>query len=110
MNISRFLMVVLAVASLYGCNNCEKMTESICKDLGAEDCATWKAIGGPERAIPGGRKVNRACGTIMDNEVAYKGLVKSARGLVLADQMTKATDNAKRMEIAAKLRALATSK
>jgi hypothetical protein len=105
----RFFSALLAIAFLSGCNNCEKMTEAICKDLGPEDCATWKAIGGPDQAVPGGRKVNRACGTIMDNELAYKGLVKGARGMVLAEQMKKAPDNATRMEIAAKIKALSTS-
>jgi hypothetical protein len=107
MKISCLVSVLVAVASLSACNNCEKMTDAICKDLGAEDCATWKAIGGPEKVIPSGRKVNKACGEFMSNEVAYKGLVKAARGTVLADQMQKATDNAKRMEILEKIKALA---
>lgn len=85
------------------------MTDAICTDLGTEDCATWKSIGGPEMVIPGGRKVNLACCEFMSNEGAYKGLVKAARGQALAFQMQKATDNAQRQAIAAKLKTLATS-
>ena len=104
-----WLVVGLGLAALSGCNNCEKMTESVCKDLGAEDCASWKATGGPEKVIPGGRKVNKACGMMMDNEAAYKGIVKSARLMVLSDKLQKATDNTQRKEISEKIKAVATS-
>jgi hypothetical protein len=104
-----FLSLSIAVGLLVGCNNCEKLTESVCKEIGAEDCAIWKASGGPENVIPGGRRSNKACGLIGDNEVAYKSLIKSARMVALVEQIKKATDDAKRKELTAKLQALSTS-
>ena len=87
-----------------GCNNCEKLTESLCKDLG-EDCASWKQAGGPEKVIPAGRGVNRACGSMLDTEAAYQGLLQGARGMAVADQLNKAIaakDQAKIAELTEK--------
>lgn len=73
-----------------GCNNCEKFTDSICNDLGAADCAIWRATGGPEKVIPGGRGVNSFCGKMLDNETTYQGILLGARGTVLAEKLKKA--------------------
>ena len=73
-----------------GCNNCERLSESVCKDLGPEDCATWKELGGPESVTPGGRKPNKACGEMASNEQVYKGLVLKSRSTVLAHRLTEA--------------------
>ncbi|MBM4360793.1 MAG: hypothetical protein FJ096_22020 [Deltaproteobacteria bacterium] len=82
--------IVVALATA-GCNHCEKLTEKICGELGS-DCALWQEVGGPDQVIPGGRKVNKACGSIIDNELAYKGLVLSAKGVVYAEQLKRATE------------------
>lgn len=74
-----------------GCNQCEKLGESICKDLGPEDCATWKELGGPESVIPGGRRPGQACGQLASNERAYEATVLGARGTVLAHRLGEAT-------------------
>ena len=103
------LVVGLGIAALSGCNNCEKMTESVCKDLGAEDCASWKAIDGPAKVIPAAKRPNKACGAALDNEAAYKGLVKTARLMILSDKLQKATDNAQRKELSEKIKAVAAS-
>jgi hypothetical protein len=72
-----------------GCNNCEKLTESLCKDLG-DDCASWKEAGGPDMVIPGGRAVNKACGMMMDNDAAYQGALQGARATAIANDLKKA--------------------
>jgi len=104
-----WVVVGLAVAALSGCNQCEKMTESVCKDLGAEDCASWQAIDGPNKVIPGAKRPNKACGAVLDNEAAYKGVVKTARLMILSDKLQKATDNTQRKELSEKIKTLATS-
>ena len=98
--------VVIGVAALMtaGCNQCERLVETMCKDLGAEDCATWKQIGGPENVIPGGRRPGNACGAMASNEKAYKALLLSARGTVLAHRLTEAS-KANDKEAVAKLKA-----
>jgi hypothetical protein len=84
------ISIALAFAGL-GCNQCEKLTEQICTELG-EDCALWKELGGPDQAVPGGRGVNRACGTILDTDAAYQGVLSSARGMVYAEQLKRAIE------------------
>jgi hypothetical protein len=107
MNLLRNLLLSVGALLLTGCNNCEKLTDAICKDLGAEDCATWKASGGPDQILPSGRKVNKACGTFLGNDAVYQGLVKTARGQVIGEQMKQAgSDPAKMAELVAKLKAL----
>ncbi len=36
---------VALVGVLSGCDSCGKLDERLCADLGAEDCAVWKASG-----------------------------------------------------------------
>lgn len=84
----RWFALAVSMAGL-GCNQCEKMTTQICAELG-EDCELWKEIGGPAEAVPGGRGVNRACGNIMDNELAWEGTLNSHRGRVYAEQLKRA--------------------
>jgi hypothetical protein len=91
MNLDRSIAsfaIAFAMTAL-GCNQCEKMTNQICVELG-DDCELWKEIGGPEEAVPGGRGVNRACGNIMDNELAWEGTLNSHRGRVYAEQLKRA--------------------
>lgn len=107
---SSLFAALVAVGLLVGCNNCEKLTDAVCKELGAEDCATWKAAGGPENVIPGGKRSNKACGLIADNEVSIKGLIKSARMVAVVEQIKQATDDVKRKELTAKLQALSSGK
>ncbi len=90
---------VLTLLTLAACNHCEKLTERICTELG-EDCALWKEIGGPDKVTPQGRKVENACAQIASNELAYEGLVTSARGLVLAERLTRAAKNNDKEEMA----------
>jgi hypothetical protein len=98
-------LLVLAFGLVAGCNRCEKLTESLCRDLGPEDCGTWKALGGPEKVLPGGRGVNQACGMMLSNEDGYQGLLLGAQGLVVADQLQNASaakDAAKVKELSEK--------
>jgi hypothetical protein len=83
---------------LGGCNDCEKLTEKVCAELG-KDCELWKEIGGPDQITPRGRKVNRACGDVLDNELAFEGLVTSARGTVLVERLQRATAKKDQAEI-----------
>ena len=53
-----------------GCNNCEKLEEKMCADLGS-DCEQWKELGKP--GIPEGRGANKMCGNALDDDV-YPGL------------------------------------
>jgi hypothetical protein len=69
---------LLALFLTSGCNNCEKMVEKLCTDLGPEDCALWKKSGLDQSLVPGGRKVNSACGTMMSDAV-YPNVLKGAR-------------------------------
>lgn len=93
---NRLALTVLPVSSLVlglivaGCNNCEKLVEKICTDLGPEDCQVWKAQGLDQQIIPGGRKVNRACGQMMDDAI-YSKLVPPARLGVVAYRLAEAT-------------------
>lgn len=98
--VSETSWVSLAVvgALLAGCNQCEKLTEKVCAELG-NDCALWKELGGPDQITPQGRKVNRACGEILDNELALEGLVTSARGTVLVERLKRATAKKDQAEI-----------
>jgi hypothetical protein len=73
-------LFVLAVA---GCNNCEKMVEKVCGDLGPDDCAVWKRNGLDKSFIPTGRGTNSTCGRMMSGS-AYEGLIKGARQQVAA--------------------------
>lgn len=99
-------VVVVGVTALViaGCNQCERLVETMCKDLGAEDCATWKEIGGPEKVVPGGRKPGNACSAISSNEKAYKGMLLGARGTVIAHRYSEAV-RADDKATAAKLKA-----
>ena len=87
-----------AAVALGGCNNCEKLTEKVCSELG-DDCALWKEIGGPEQITPQGRKVNRACGEVLDNELALEGLIASARGTVLTERLKRAIASKNQAEV-----------
>jgi hypothetical protein len=73
----------VCVFALGGCNNCEKMVEKLCNDLGPADCALWKKSGLDRSLVPEGRKVNSACGTMMSDTV-YPGVLKGARTQVEA--------------------------
>jgi len=88
--IAGYTLIFTISLMTYGCNQCEKLTETVCKDLGPEDCATWKEVGGPERVIPEGRKSGKVCGQMASNEQAYKGLVLGARSTVLTHRLTEA--------------------
>jgi hypothetical protein len=97
------LASVLLLAS--GCNNCEKLTDRLCKDLGPEDCASWREAGGPDSVIPRGSGVNKTCGMIMDIDASYQGFLQGARGTAVGRQLQKASaanDDAKIAELTAK--------
>jgi hypothetical protein len=101
-----WLGLAACLGFLTGCNNCEKLTEALCKDLG-DDCASWKAAGGPDMVIPGGRGVNKACGMMLDSDKGYKGILLGARGTAVAHDLKKAVaakDTAKTEELQAKLK------
>ncbi len=83
-------VALTVLLGLSACNNCEKLTEKVCADLGAEDCATWKELDGPSSIAPKGRRPNNVCGTMLSNEISYDGTVQSARGTVLAHLMKEA--------------------
>lgn len=89
--------VGLALA-LAGCNNCEELTEKVCNELG-DDCALWKEIGGPEDIRPQGRRVDKACGAIMDNELALEGTINGARGKTLAERLQRALKKGDQAEV-----------
>lgn len=105
-NVGKWLLEstgVVAVAALMalsaGCNNCEKLTEKICSDLGADDCAVWKEIDGPAKVVPQGRKPNRACGNILETELAYDGLLNGAKGTVVGEKLKRAVKAGDKAEI-----------
>ncbi len=85
-----FAVGCLSLGLLAGCNQCEKLTASICADLGAEACAVWKSIDGPDQVVPIGRRPNRACSQVRSNDTAYQGLLLAARGAVLAERLQRA--------------------
>lgn len=78
-------IVALGSFALAGCaDNCPKLQEKVCTDLGPEDCAVWKGVGAHEDMIPkGGRGISRACGMMM-NEPAYTPLLGGARATATA--------------------------
>jgi hypothetical protein len=80
-------VAMLLVAS--GCNNCEKLTQKLCTDLGPEDCAVWKKAGLEESMIPGGRKVNSACGSMMSDAI-YPNILQGTRQQVEATKKANA--------------------
>jgi len=83
--------VVVGALMVAGCHQCERLAETMCKDLGAEDCATWKELGGPEKVVPMGRNPGRTCGALAGDEKAYKATLLGARGTVIAYRFSEAT-------------------
>ncbi len=79
----RAVALCLCLTGFAACNNCEKLVEKVCSDLGADDCAYWKQHGGADKLIPGGRGVNRACGMMLGDAV-YPPLLKGQRDMVKA--------------------------
>jgi hypothetical protein len=78
------LVVVTAVAcsfGLTGCKTCDDLIQKMCTDLGPDDCKYWKDHGWDQKIIPGGRRVNRACGQMMDDNI-YKPLLNAAKNQV----------------------------
>jgi len=82
-SVIRVSVLLVCLAGVNACNNCEKLVEKVCTDLGPEDCAYWKQQGGDEKLIPGGRKVNRVCGQMTD-DVVYQPLLKGQRDMIKA--------------------------
>ena len=76
---------VVGAIGMAGCNNCEKLVEKVCTDLGPEDCQYWKEHGWDQQLIPGGRGVNRACGSMMSDSV-YPPLLAGAKNQVKANR------------------------
>ena len=86
----RSLLLVAAGFSLTlaGCNNCEKLEEQLCNDLGPEDCKVWKENG--KVGIPtSGRKLNNVCGN-MRSDTVYPGILAGAKTAVQGFKKAKA--------------------
>jgi len=94
---SRAAALLALLSLLAGCNNCEKLTERVCSELG-DDCALWKEIGGPDDIIPGGAKVNRACGEYLDDELTLDSVINTARGKVLIERLNRAVKTGDKAE------------
>jgi hypothetical protein len=91
-NAPRILLVFCVLASsmllLGGCNACEELEKSLCKDLGEEDCALWKEADGPS-SLYGGRRENRAC-INMSAGPSYDAVLKGAKAVAEAQKKIKA--------------------
>jgi len=95
---------------LPSCHRCQDLTDKICSDLGAKDCAAWKEADGPGQVNRGGRGGNRLCGDIMSNDLAYEGTLNGARGTALVRRLTVAQQKGDKAEVAAVTAQLADNK
>jgi hypothetical protein len=83
-------MALLFVVGLAGCNNCEKLVDKLCSDLGPEDCEIWKELDGPDTAASKGRRQNDRCGAVLE-ELPYESALIAARGLVVREKVKRAS-------------------
>jgi hypothetical protein len=80
---------LLGLLGLAGCNNCEALAESICNDLGPEDCALWKESDGPANLV-GTRRAERQCFNARFAPNAYDPHLAGARAMAAALKQIKA--------------------
>lgn len=93
----RRLSRLLAVASLAGiglaagaCSPCTSLEESICEDLGDEDCAIWRDVDRP--GLPNGRRAFRSCVNASFG-TGYDVTLKAAKASVDAMKKAQSTAN-----------------
>jgi hypothetical protein len=88
-------VAVLAAAWLLsGCNNCEALAESVCSEIGPEDCALWKEAKGPE-SLAGGRRSGRACFNARFTPGGSSAIVQGAKATAEAMRLAKTKQDAR---------------
>ena len=86
--------VLAAAWLLSGCNNCEALAESVCSEIGPDDCALWKEAKGPE-SLAGGRRSGRACFNARFTPGGSSAIVQGAKATAQAMRMAKAKQDAR---------------
>src|SRR5688572_8911211 len=90
MNKLGYATAMVLLCGLAACNNCEKLVDKVCGDLGADDCAIWKELDGPENVASEGRRQNDRCGDVLEG-VAYDSAVLAAQSLVVGEKVKRAS-------------------
>ncbi len=85
-----YVTILALLCALAACNNCEKLVDKVCGDLGADDCAIWKELDGPENVASKGRRQNDRCGDVLEG-IPYDGAVLEARSLVVSEKIKRAS-------------------
>ncbi len=85
--------LVLALALLASCNHCEQLEESLCNDLGPEDCAIWKAPPLNKSGIGGDRMTSKACSNAK-RDPTYARMLEEAKNRVQAKKKLDAAKKA----------------
>jgi hypothetical protein len=87
----RMLVVALLglLSGLAGCNNCDALAQTICEDLGAEDCALWKEAKGAD-GLANGRRRERQCFNARFAPGAYSPYLQGAQNTAAVMKTVKA--------------------
>ena len=80
---------MLTSIALAACNPCKKLEDKMCADLGAEDCAIWRAPPLDRLGVGRGNMNAQMCSNAMD-EPTYGQLLDAARKAVAAQKKSKA--------------------
>lgn len=81
-------LVISAAWLLAGCNNCEALAESVCSEIGPDDCALWKEAKGPE-SLSSGRRSGRACFNMRFMPGGSAPIVQGAKATAEAMRLAK---------------------
>lgn len=90
MNMFGYATVLGLTFALAACNNCEKLVDKVCGDLGADDCEIWKELDGPDNVASTGRRQNDRCGDVLEG-IPYDSAVLAARTLVVGEKVKRAS-------------------
>jgi len=90
MNKLSYAVVLSLICVLAACNNCEKLVDKVCGDLGADDCEIWKELDGPENVASKGRRQNDRCGDVLEG-IPYESAIVAARSLVVGEKVKRAS-------------------
>jgi hypothetical protein len=91
--------VLAAAWLLAGCNNCEALAESVCEEIGPDDCALWKEAKGPE-SLSTGRRSGRACFNMRFMPGGSSPIVTGAKATAEAMRKAKVKQEARKKAIA----------
>lgn len=81
--------VMLSSIAVLACNPCKNLEDKMCADLGAEDCAIWRAPPLDRLGVGRGHMNAQMCSNAMD-EPTYGQLLDAARKAVAAQKKVKA--------------------